>query len=262
MMKTEDLISVVVPIFNGERHVKTCLENLLSQSYKNLEIIVIDDGSADDSAKLAKDYPVKVVSLEKNKGLSFARNTGMDLATGKYIHFMDVDDTINTDYYQLLHSSITKTGVEIACSEIKNEARPQKSQRFKAVKVYTKIHDKLEVTYAGKMAFVWRYLFNLDFLQRHSMRFQEGRLIEDIMFTIPAIYYAQKLVVVPKAEYFYRHHENSIMTSKDPVHRKKKHQDWQHATQAMLTFAKKHHFKIPGVNTGKFRYIVKKWIGL
>lgn len=256
-----DLISVVVPVYNGQRYVETCLGALLKQTYKNLEIIVINDGSTDDSAALVQEFPVKLINLEKNSGLSVARNTGMDAATGKFIHFMDVDDVVNPDYYQLMHAAICDANADIACSEIINKARPQKSQRFKKQRIYTATHEKLEATYVGKMGFVWRYLFKLDFLKEHALRFQEGRLMEDLMFSLPAVYFAQKVVVVPKAEYTYCHQENSIMTNKDAAHRKKRHEDWQHATDAMMEFANKHNFKIPGVTTGKLRYIIKKWIG-
>ncbi|QPH38827.1 glycosyltransferase family 2 protein [Pedobacter endophyticus] len=259
-MEEKDLISVVVPVYNGQQYVKTCLEALLGQTYSNLEIIVINDGSTDQSATYIQEYPVKLINLEKNQGLSFARNTGMDAATGKFIHFMDVDDVVNLNYYELMHTAIVDTDADIACSEIINKARPQKSQRFKTERVYTATHDKLEATYVGKMGFVWRYLFNTDFLKKHALRFQEGRLMEDLMFSLPAVFFAEKVVVVPKAEYTYCHQENSIMTNKDEAHRKKRREDKQHAKDAALEFARKHNFEIPGVTTGKLRYIIKKWV--
>jgi len=260
-MEDKDLISVVVPVYNGQQYIKTCLEALLGQTYQNLEIIVINDGSTDNSANLIKQYPVELISLEKNSGLSVARNTGMDAATGRFIHFMDVDDVVNTNYYQLMHAAICSTGADIACSEMINKARPQKSQRFKTERVYSDTHQKLEATYVGKMGFVWRYLFNMDFLKKHALRFQEGRLMEDLMFSLPAVYFAEKVVVVPGAAYTYCHQENSIMTNKDEAHRTKRREDKQHAKDAALQFAHQHNFEIPGVTTGKLRYIIKKWIG-
>lgn len=260
-MKEEPLVSVIIPVYNGEQYVKSCLEMMLNQSYKNLEIIVVNDGSADNSGLLAKEFPVKLINHEKNRGLSAARNTGIDVAQGQYIHFMDVDDEINTDYYRALVEVITRTGADVACSGMVNIARPQKAQRFKKEVVYTKAYDRLEATYVGKIGYVWRYLFNVGFLKAHNLRFQEGRLMEDLMFSLPALYFANSLVVVPGAEYTYCHQENSIMTTKNPEHAKKRRVDRQHAKDMMRKFAKDHHVEIPGVTTGRLRYIIKKWIG-
>lgn len=261
MIKEEPLVSVIIPVYNGEQYVKPCLEMMVNQSYQNLEIIVVDDGSADQSASMTADYPVKLIKNDKNRGLSAARNTGIDAAKGEFIHFMDVDDAINLDYYQALVQAIVETNSDIACGEILNEGRPQKSQAFKKQIVYTTTSDKLEATYVGKMGFVWRYLFKIDFIKKHNLLFQEGRLMEDLMFSLPAVYFAERLVVVPKAKYTYRSHENSIMTNKDKIFRKKRHEDRLYAREAMIEFAKKHDFEIPGVTTGRLKYIIKKWIG-
>ena len=261
-MEEKDLISVVIPVLNGEQYIDACLENILNQTYKNLEIIVVDDGSTDNTAELAKQYPVKLISLAKNMGLSFARNKGLDLANGKFIHFMDVDDTINDDYYHAMHNAMSSTNADIACSGMINEARPKKAQLFSKQIAYSTTQDRLKATYVGKIGYVWRYLFDMDFLKKHNLRFQEGRLMEDLMFSLPAIYFANILVVVPGAEYRYRQQENSIMTKKDEEHVKKRREDRQHAKKVMYEFAKKHNFKIPGVTTGRLRYIIKKWINI
>ena len=115
-----NLVSVIVPVYNGEKYVATCLENLLNQTYNNLEIIVVDDGSMDKSAELAACYPVRIISHEHNKGLSAARNTGIDNATGDFIHFMDVDDLLNTDFYKKMVEAIVVTDADIACSSVIN----------------------------------------------------------------------------------------------------------------------------------------------
>lgn len=259
-MSSQPLVSVIIPVYNGEQYVKPCLDMMFGQSYKNLEIIVVDDGSADQSSLMTEGYAVKLIRHEQNRGLSAARNTGIDAAQGEYIHFMDVDDEINSHYYKALVEAITATGADVACSGIINEGSPQKSQNFKKQVVYTATKEKLEATYVGKMGFVWRYLFKIVFLKKHNLRFQEGRLMEDLMFSLPAVYFAEKIVVVPLAKYTYCHHENSIMTNKDKVFRKKRHEDRLSARNAMIEFANKHHFQIPGVTTGRLRYIIKKWI--
>lgn len=261
MKHEEPLISVVIPVYNGEQYVKPCLDMMMSQSHKNLEIIVVDDGSVDASAEMTEGYAVTLIRHEKNRGLSAARNTGIDFAKGEFIHFMDVDDEINSDYYKFLVEAIMETGADVACSGMVNIARPQKAQSFKKQIVYTSAYDRLEATYVGKIGYVWRYLFSVDFLKGKNLRFQEGRLMEDLMFSLPALYFANSLVVVPGAEYIYCHQPNSIMTTKDPEQSKKRRVDRQHAKDLMRKFAKDHQIEIPGVTTGRLRYIIKKWIG-
>ncbi len=262
MMKEEQLISVIIPIYNGEQYVKPCLEMMMSQSYKNLEIIVIDDGSTDDSASMTKGYPVKLIRHEQNRGLSAARNTGIGAAQGAYIHFMDVDDAINSNYYELMIGAIRETGSDIACGGMVNEKKSYKTRVYKKREVLTTVPDKLEATYVGKWGYVWRYLFRLDFLQQHKLRFEEGRFIEDLMFSLPAVYYANKVVVVPGAEYLYYQRENSIMTNKDPEHRKKRHEDHGHAKTYRAAFANEHNIKIPGLDTGRAAYVLRKIVKL
>lgn len=257
-MATEPLISVVVPVYNGEMYVKSCLENILGQSYKSLEVIVVDDGSEDASPEIAKNYPVRLIKHEKNRGLSAARNTGIDAAKGDYIHFLDVDDTVNEEYYEKMLSAIIETGADIACGGMINEAKRYKTRVYKKREVLTSVPDKLELTYVGKWGYVWRYLFSLDFLKKQQLRFEEGRFMEDLIFSLPAVFHANKVVVVPGAEYTYIHRENSIMTKRDVTHRKKRHEDWRFARSFRKEFAKKHNIKIPGVDTGRVAYILRK----
>lgn len=257
-MKEEALVSVIIPVYNGEQYVKHCLDMMVNQSYKKLEIIVVDDGSVDKSASIAQEYPVKLIRHLKNRGLSAARNTGIDAANGEFIHFMDVDDEINLDYYKMLAEAITETGADIACGGMINETKNYKTRLYKKREVFLSTEDKLEATYVGKWGYVWRYLFRMDFLKQHNLRFEEGRFIEDLMFSLPAVYYSDKLVVVPGAEYLYYQRENSIMTKKDKEHRKKRREDHAHAKAYRTEFARKHNIKIPGLDTGRTAYVLRK----
>ncbi len=259
-MNPVPLVSVIIPVFNGEQYIATCLSNMINQTYKNLEIIVVDDGSSDRSAEIAREYPVKLISHIQNRGLSAARNTGIDTANGEYIHFMDVDDGINLDYYKEMTEAIIETGADIACGGMVNERYSYKSQHFKKRKLYTTVRSKLKATYVGKWGYSVRYLFRTDFLKKHELRFEEGRFVEDLLFSLPAVYYADKLVVVPNTEYIYYDRENSISRKKDKSHREKYQKDWDHARASILAFAEKHNIKIPGVNSDKLFYIWRKYI--
>ncbi|MDR1653692.1 MAG: glycosyltransferase [Prevotellaceae bacterium] len=254
------LISVVVPCYNGEQYIEKCLENLLSQSCKSLEIIVIDDGSKDNSAAIARRFPVKLISQE-NRGLSAARNAGMDCATGDYIHFFDVDDRINNTFFENLLAAIVQTDADIACSGMINEPAPRKNRIYNKTELLTDITAKLEKTNVGRWGYVWRYLFKLDFLKKHALRFEQGRFIEDLPFTLPAVFFAEKLVLVPGAVYFYRLQQNSIMTNNNFAHRRKRFRDWQHIKKFRKEFANKHNFRIPGVPTVGFKALIVKYFG-
>jgi glycosyltransferase involved in cell wall biosynthesis len=253
-------ISVIIPVYNGEQYIENCLKNILSQTCKELEIIVVNDGSTDRSAEIAGKFPVTVISHEKNRGLSAARNTGIDAAKGEYIHFMDADDGINPDFYKNLLEAITETGADIACGGMVNERNKYKTQRFRKKKVYTSAHGRLKVTYVGKRGYCVRYLFRLDFLKKQNLRFEEGRYVEDLMFSLPAVYYAGKMVVVPGTEYYYYYRKNSILTCNDEAHKEKCHRDWCHAKASMLAFAEEHNFKIPGINSDRISYVWTKLV--
>ncbi len=252
------LITVVIPVYNGEKFIKTCLENVLGQSYKNLEIIVVNDGSTDKSAEIVAQYPVKTVTHEKNSGLSAARNTGIDNATGDYIHFMDVDDLLNTDFYNTMAKAVVETSSDIACSGVIHEQARYKTQLFRKQRVYTSTKDKLTATYVGKWGYVWRYLYRLDFIRQNNLRFEVGRFVEDLSFSLPSLYFAKKIVVVPGATYLYAFVENSIINNPDKAHKAKVKEDFRHAQKVILNFASKHNFKIPGLNTGVWRYVLRK----
>lgn len=118
------LISVIVPIYNVEKYLARCVDSIVNQTYKNLEIILVDDGSPDRCPKMCDDYAekdsrIKVVH-KKNGGLSDARNAGMAVATGEYISFIDSDDYVSDDFFECLLDVMNKENSDIAeCSVVK-----------------------------------------------------------------------------------------------------------------------------------------------
>ena len=101
----KDLISIIINVYNGEKYIDRCLDIVINQTYKNLEILIINDGSVDNTLKLCKKYKdkrIKIITTE-NQGLSLSRNVGLDNATGKYIYFLDVDDYIEKDTIEYLY---------------------------------------------------------------------------------------------------------------------------------------------------------------
>ncbi|GHT17451.1 hypothetical protein FACS189429_1560 [Bacteroidia bacterium] len=243
-MQKNVLISVILPVFNAEKWVAQCLEILLCQTCKNLEIIVVDDGSTDRSAEIAAQFPVQLIKFEQNRGLSAARNAGIDVAQGEYIHFMDVDDWLNLEFYEKMSEAMFATAADIACCGVEHEPKPKISYRFSHRVLVTVIDDKMKLTNVGNEGYVWRFLFRTEFLKSQNIRFEEGRLIEDLIFLLQAVYYARKVVAVPDAIYYYKLRKNSILTAIDKEKKRKLSEDWHHAHDFCVAFAKKHNFSL------------------
>ena len=112
------LISIIVPIYNVEKYLKQCIESIISQTYRNIEIILVDDGSPDNCGKICDEYSQKdkriIVLHKENGGLSDARNKGIDIAKGDYLTFVDSDDFVNIDYIEKLYNSIKFNNTKLA----------------------------------------------------------------------------------------------------------------------------------------------------
>ena len=118
-MKKQDLISIVVPIYNVEKYLEKCINSIIIQTYKNIEIILVNDGSTDSSGKICDIYlkidkRIKVVH-KKNGGLSDARNVGIENAKGKYIAFIDSDDFLDSDFIEILYNLIIEYNADVSC---------------------------------------------------------------------------------------------------------------------------------------------------
>jgi len=246
---THPLVTVIIPAYNGEKYIESCIKNMLHQSYKNIEIIVINDGSTDNTENLAKQFPVKIISKIRNEGLSAARNSGIEASLGEYIHFMDVDDEINTDFYAEMVNAIYSTGADLACCGIINELKTHRTTIFDTCKVVESTGDKLKATNVGRWGYSVRYLIKKDILNKNNIRFEKGRFVEDLPFSLATVFYSKKLVLVTNAIYTYKLQEGSIMTNKDKEHKKKRRRDLNHMKEVRHKFANDHKIKIPGIPT-------------
>ncbi len=121
-MTAHPYISVIIPTYNAENFISKCLEHLVHQTYKNIEIIVVDDGSTDNTVKTCKSYAasdkrIRVIR-QKNAGPSVAMNTGLDAAHGDWIHFHDHDDFVNLDFFEKMADAAIKTDADVLCGEV------------------------------------------------------------------------------------------------------------------------------------------------
>lgn len=222
------IISVIVPVYNVEKYLRKCIDSILCQTYENLQIIFVDDGSTDGSATICDDYAAKDNRIEvihkANGGLSSARNAGLDIARGDYISFVDSDDYIANDMIETAYNAITDKNADLCIfgtkwvSESGDIYRDVLPSPIKD-EVLTKIQAFEKLTLDNYFYYVtaWNKLYKKSIFS--SLRFPVGRLHED-EFTVHYIFNAcEKIVSVKKELYFYVQRGNSIMHSQVSIKR-------------------------------------------
>lgn len=212
------IISVVIPVYNVEAYIEECIKSLMNQTFKQIEMIFIDDGSTDNSGKICdfyaeEDERIKVLHTT-NQGLSAARNKGIECANGKYIAFVDSDDYVSSEWLARLYDAITKKQADIAeCNFIyKYGSKEINSRKMKESVVDSKeaMHGLLVPPYLGYVN-AWNKLYKSELFQ--EIRFPEGKIHEDEYTTYKLLYTAKAVVYIDEYLYFYRQREKSIINS-------------------------------------------------
>ena len=215
----DKLVSFVVPIFNVEKYLHKCIDSIINQTYKNIEIILVDDGSPDNSGKICDEYAkndsrIKVLH-KQNEGVSAARNDGIIIASGEYITFIDSDDFISVDYCEKLLNTMIENNAQIIISkmysfreneEIKVEEKEFIAETFTSEQTILNLFVKRYYnSMGGKM--ILKDLFK-------NIRFPVGRIYEDSA-TMYKLFIEAKMVVELNQEYYFylRQREGSTMTS-------------------------------------------------
>lgn len=214
------LISIIVPTYNVEKYIRTCIESILAQTYRNVEVIIVNDGSTDQSLAVISDlicshHNVKVIN-QKNQGLSVARNTGIDVATGKYITFVDADDKIMPGFVSSLYQIADKTGADIVRGSFRDFNGNIPKDWVPDFNVPTNCGTiVLDQFLSSHISFVvWSSIYRLDFINSNHIRFTPGILLEDIDFTTRAYMLAKLVATSPETNYAYRiHRQGSILTT-------------------------------------------------
>lgn len=243
-IKTIMKISVIVPVWNGEKYLAQCIENLLLQTHKDLEIIVVDDGSTDATASIAAEYPTVKYIRRDNGGNYAARNTGIGAATGDYIHFMDVDDLVNLEFYEKMIGAVVATGADMACCGFVFERFPEQTQRIEHSLVVSTVDDKFTLTGVRRYGACWKYIYRAGFLREHNLLFEERRAAQDRVFSFQAVFYANRIVSVPGAVYIYKNRDESVTTTKKMQSVKKRHEDRKAAAEFIERFARENNIRL------------------
>lgn len=217
-----DKISVVIPCYNAEKYIKKCLESILQQTYENLEIIVVNDGSTDSSKKLIEpflsDKRVRCVD-QVNGGEFSARNTGIKLATGKYIGFVDSDDYIEPDMYKKLYSAISSTEADIAVCNFnliyEDKDKEDKTCYANMSKGTVNVYDNVYSYWANNCAairpnnYAWTRLYNLDVLLKSGIMFEGYKHSADTLFNFKLLPNLKSVTFVNEGLYNYVQHSSS-----------------------------------------------------
>lgn len=217
LIMNDPLISVIVPIYKVEEYLDRCITSIVNQTYKNLEIILVDDGSPDQCPQICDEWKEKddriIVIHKGNGGLSDARNAGLDIANGDYIGFVDSDDWISLDMYEKLLYVITEEKSDIVqCEFIKVDETYFESSNDTNYSVQSfDVHDALLslIKENPLKQVVWNKLYKKAIF--NSLRFEVGKLNEDDFFTYQAFSKCQKITSINKVCYYYLVRDSSIM---------------------------------------------------
>lgn len=217
-------ISIIIPVYNVEKYIIRCLESVKSQTFSDFEVILVDDCGQDNSISLIKEYINKnnlinytIVHHHKNRGLSAARNTGIKIAKGKYIYFLDSDDTISPNCIELLFQSINGTdadfvmgkiasvspdNIKVLCKKITYNYDQYSTDSL--IKLY--INDQIPWNAVNR-------LIKLDFITKNNLFFEDGITSEDLLWNFKILPFVSTAILINDVTYFYYVTPNSIMTN-------------------------------------------------
>lgn len=209
-------VSVIIPVFNAEKYISTCIESLISQSYSDFEIICVDDGSTDNSPRILQQYMsmdprIKIIE-QKNQFAGNARNTGMEVASGKYCMFLDIDDFFEKNMIELQVRQIEKDHADICICDADiydDQTGTFRKSEWLLAKSYIphvpfnreEIKDHI---FFIKTPAAWNMIISAAFIKKYALRFQETKNTNDLYFTYAALNLAQKITVVDMVLVHYR----------------------------------------------------------
>lgn len=233
-------ISIILPVYNVQEYLEECLDSILNQSYKDYELIIVDDGSMDNSLEIIKRYSNKFKNFkfisQDNKGVSEARNIALKNAEGEYILFVDSDDFLEKEMLEKIISAALSTKADIVISNY--YLFYDENNYIKFIKDMPKFHlyESFEVIdmmlnniIQGQL---WNKLFKNTLLKNNDFFFEKGRYIQDIFPVFKVVNNASKITYIDDALYFYRQRESSTVHKKN----KKLTEDYYHAMESIINY--------------------------
>lgn len=212
-------ISIIVPVYNSAKYLRTCLDSLLSQTFKHIQIICINDGSTDNSADILHEYSLKYTNIkcitQENRGLAGARNTGLRNTTTEYVMFCDSDDSYHPQMCQKLYENITHYKSDIAACdpEIRYYAdhhMKESDDNYYTIK-YTGISDNIGEIINSIDVSSWDKIYKVEIIKKYNIYFPSGRLYEDAAFFWKYMSMIKSISFVNERLYIYNRRQGSIM---------------------------------------------------
>ena len=214
-------VSVIIPIYNVEKYLKQCVDSVLNQSFKDIEILLINDESPDNSIAICKeyekkDYRIKVFS-KKNEGLGLTRNYGINHAIGKYVVFVDSDDYIDPEYIEKMYNCMEENNLDVCyttfCKFLSNSNKIMhyglslhgNKNSIKYNKVLSNNSNYIKMS-------AWSSMYRMDIIKEHNIQFHSEReyISEDLIFNIDYTQYVKRYMILNNVSYFYRVNNDSL----------------------------------------------------
>lgn len=218
-------ISIIIPVYNAEQYIDNCLKSLIGQTYKNIEIILVDDGSKDSSYDICLEYSKKYSFIKifhkTNGGPSSARNLGISKASGDYICFVDSDDTVSEYYVEKLLENkadmVLGGFIELINENKKNVKMCNSIQMFKDEEIYIKF---IEASESDIYNSPWCKLYKRNIIEKNKLRYDESlRMGEDLEFNINYLKYCKSMIIIPDCLYYYNKNVVGSLTKKFEITR-------------------------------------------
>ena len=221
-----ELVSIIVPVYKVEKYLPECLDSIIGQTYQDLQIVLIDDGSPDNCGAICDEYALKdkriTVLHTENGGLSSARNNGLSICKGKYVYFVDSDDYLEPNAVEILFNTAENDNLDILMYDAISFDETKNDVSEDEINKYIRKHGYLAVRTGAQMFLdmskndeyrspVQYYFYNKDFLENHQFVFHEGILHEDEEFNFFALLYSQRVKHIPNVLYHHRFRADSIM---------------------------------------------------
>lgn len=217
-------LSVIIPNFNTEQFISRCIESIINQSYKNLEVIIVDDCSTDNSLSIINEYAskynnIKLIVNENNTGAGYSRNRGISVSTGSYIGFVDSDDWVDTNFYTVLMNRAITEQSDIALGGVKTELNNNISSKIRYNFPYENtISAQMAVTLLTKCCnqdafispMVTNKIYKKTFLEKYKLEFLDNSYNEDDVFSLFALANANKIAIANECYYHYFQRAQSI----------------------------------------------------
>lgn len=207
-------VSVIIPVYNVEKYIKRCLESIERQTLKDFELVIINDGSQDDSQKIIDEFTEKKTCevqclIKKNEGQAAARNKGIKMAHGEYIAFVDSDDYLEDDYLETLYNAAQENGSQVVvCGYYQVDERGKMLRKVQITNKNVAPYER-----AG-MSVVWGKLFERKFLIENNFEFQEGgKIFEDVPYAICTKFQSENPIAIKYCGYYYVQRVGSTMNS-------------------------------------------------